>query len=65
MNRLMIEASADAPATTEPRSCAREMASIRGVPTKSCLILSWLPPVMKTPVALSMARNPLRGGAAT
>ena len=31
------------------------MASASGVPTNSCASLSWLPPVMNTPVALSMA----------
>ena len=53
----MIEAPAEVPATTAPRSCARVMAAAIGVPTKSWLSLSWLPPVMKTPVALSMART--------
>ena len=53
MNRLMMDAPAEVPATTAPRWCARRIASPRGVPTTYWLSLSWLPPVMKTPVAPS------------
>jgi hypothetical protein len=44
-------APADVPATTTPRSCAARMASDSGVPERIAESLSWLPPVMKMPVA--------------
>ena len=53
MNWLMIDAPADVPPMTAPRSWARCMASPSGVPGKRWLSLSWLPPLMKMPVASS------------
>ena len=46
-----MEAPADVPPTTAPRSCAATIASPTGVPQTIELSLSWLPPVMKMPVA--------------
>ena len=48
-------APAEVPATTAPRRWARTMASPTGVPLMIPESLSWLPPVMKTPVAPSSA----------
>ena len=53
MKSLMIDAPAEVPPTTAPRSCARCRASPRGVPGSSCESRSWLPPLMNTPVAPS------------
>ena len=55
MYRLMMEAPAEVPAMTAPRSWARMIASPTGVPTMFCDSLTWLPPLMKTPVAASSA----------
>ena len=46
-------APAEVPATTAPRWCASTIASPNGVPLTTADSLSWLPPVMKIPVALS------------
>ena len=46
-------APAEVPATTAPRSLARRIASPTGVPQIAPESLSWLPPVMKMPVASS------------
>ena len=46
-------APAEVPPTTAPRSWARTTASPTGVPQMTADSLSWLPPVMKTPVASS------------
>ena len=51
-------APAEVPATTAPRSWARRIASPTGVPHTMEESLSWLPPVMKMPVASSMAAAP-------
>ena len=48
-------APAEVPATTAPRWCAATIASPTGVPQMIAESLSWLPPVMKTPVASSTA----------
>ncbi len=48
-------APAEVPATTAPRSWAATIASPKGVPQTTPDSLSWLPPVMKMPVAPSMA----------
>jgi len=48
-----IDAPADVPPTTAPRSWAATIASPTGVPQMMALSLSWLPPVMKMPVAFS------------
>ena len=55
MKSDMIEAPADVPPTTHPRSWARCSESPSGVPGMSWESRSWLPPVMKTPVASSTA----------
>ena len=44
-------APAEVPATTTPRSWASTIASANGVPQTRAESLSWLPPVMKMPVA--------------
>ena len=46
-------APADVPPTTAPRWWARTTASPTGVPQITAESLSWLPPVMKTPLASS------------
>ncbi len=46
-------APAEVPATTAPRWWAATMASPTGVPLTTAESLSWLPPVMKMPVAPS------------
>ena len=53
MKSLMIEAPAEVPPTTAPRSWARCSASPNGVPGSSWDSRSWLPPLMKMPVASS------------
>ena len=53
-------APAEVPPTTAPRWCASTIASPTGVPQTIALSLSWLPPVMKMPVAFS--RMPTRSG---
>ena len=54
-------APAEVPATTAPRSCAATIASPNGVPQTIADSLSWLPPVMKIPVALSERVHQRRG----
>ena len=44
-------APAEVPPTVTPRACAATMASPNGVPAITLESLSWLPPVMKIPVA--------------
>ncbi len=46
-------APADVPPTVTPRLRASTMASPKGVPAITVDSLSWLPPVMKMPVARS------------
>ena len=46
-------APAEVPATTAPRRWASTIASPNGVPLITAESLSWLPPVMKMPVASS------------
>ena len=46
-------APAEVPATTTPRRWAARIASPSGVPLTSAESFSWLPPVMKMPVAAS------------
>ena len=55
MKSDMIDAPAEVPPTTAPRSWARCSASPSGVPGMSWESRSWLPPLMKTPVASSTA----------
>ena len=50
-------APADVPPMTAPRRCASTMASPNGVPQMTADSLSWLPPVMKMPVALPSSRD--------
>ena len=58
-------APAEVPATTAPRWCAATIASPTGVPQMIALSLSWLPPVMKMPVAFSRIARPGPGPCAS
>ena len=56
-------APAEVPATTVPRSWAATIASPKGVPQMIAESLSWLPPVMKMPVAIVEQRDADQGRA--
>ena len=65
MKSDMIDAPAEVPPTTAPRSWARCSASPSGVPGSSWDRRSWLPPLMKTPVAPSTASTAPRSWASS